>query len=272
MFLNTEYMIFMIIAFGLSLVGGVISSRLRGKFNLYSKKGIRSGMSGAEIAQSMLQHYNIHDVRIVQGQGFLTDHYNPANKTVNLSPEVYNGRNAAAAAVASHECGHAVQHATAYSFLQFRSAMVPVQNISGNILNFIILASFLGGGFGLVFFGTSLIETILSAWSFLLYAVYIALFVVTYSIFGDTITETLSNTSVEIADAFSGGASYAGYNIAVVSYLSLASDLSTDQQRSRTIAIMWFMMIVPWLQLFNCSIHLGKFLRRSLVPFVQLSS
>ena len=95
----------------------------------------------------MLRDHQIYDVAVTSVEGQLTDHYNPANKTVNLSPDVYHGRSAASAAVAAHECGHAVQHATAYSFLQFRSAMVPVQNISGNILNFIMLASIFGGGF-----------------------------------------------------------------------------------------------------------------------------
>ncbi len=124
-----------------------VSNRLKSKFRKYSQIPIQSGLSGREIAELMLRDHGIYDVAVTSVDGQLTDHYNPANKTVNLSPDVYHGRSAASAAVAAHECGHAVQHATAYSFLQFRSAMVPVQNISGNILNFIMLASIFGGGF-----------------------------------------------------------------------------------------------------------------------------
>lgn len=124
-----------------------VSNRLKSKFRKYSQIPIQSGLSGREIAELMLRDHQIYDVAVTSVDGQLTDHYNPANKTVNLSPDVYHGRSAASAAVAAHECGHAVQHATAYSFLQFRSAMVPVQNISGNILNFIMLASIFGGGF-----------------------------------------------------------------------------------------------------------------------------
>lgn len=124
-----------------------VSSRLKSKFRKYSQIPIQSGLSGREIAELMLRDHQIYDVAVTSVDGQLTDHYNPANKTVNLSPDVYHGRSAASAAVAAHECGHAVQHATAYSFLQFRSAMVPIQNISGNILNFLMLASIFGGGF-----------------------------------------------------------------------------------------------------------------------------
>ena len=141
--LNIDYTIFMIIAFALSMVGGLISSRLKGKFNLYSKKGIRSGKSGAEIAEAMLRHYNIHDVRIVQGQGFLTDHYNPATKTVSLSPHVYGGRSIASAAVAAHEVGHAVQHAKAYPMLQLRSKLVPIVSFAAQAQQWLLLAAFL---------------------------------------------------------------------------------------------------------------------------------
>lgn len=118
-------MLYMLVAGALSLVGMVISGRLKSKFNKYSKVALRNGMSGKEIAEAMLVHYNIHDVKVLPSKGFLTDHYNPSNKTVNLSPAVYSGRSVAAAAVAAHECGHAVQHDTEYSMLQFRSKMVP---------------------------------------------------------------------------------------------------------------------------------------------------
>lgn len=122
----------------------VVSTRLKNKFRKYSKIPLSSGLSGKEIAQLMLADHGIQDVQVMSVQGQLTDHYNPANKTVNLSPEVYSGRSAAAAAVAAHECGHAVQHATAYSMLEFRSAMVPVQNISGQIINVVFMMMFFG--------------------------------------------------------------------------------------------------------------------------------
>ena len=141
-------LIFYFFFFVLFVVGIVVSRRLKSKFKKYSQVGLRSGLSGREIAELMLRDNGISDVQVISVEGHLTDHYNPANKTVNLSPEVYSGRSAAAAAVAAHECGHAVQHAAAYSFLEFRSAMVPIQNLSSRILNFIII--------GLLFFGFAL--------------------------------------------------------------------------------------------------------------------
>lgn len=126
------------------LLSWIISTRLKNKFRKYSKIPIASGMSGAEVAMQMLRDNRIYDVDVTCVPGELTDHYNPANKTVNLSEPVYHGRNAASAAVAAHECGHAVQHATAYSFLEFRSVMVPVQNISNKILNIIFLIGIFG--------------------------------------------------------------------------------------------------------------------------------
>ncbi|MBR07626.1 MAG: hypothetical protein CMP48_08055 [Rickettsiales bacterium] len=125
----------------------VVSTRLKNKFKKYSKIPLSTGLTGKEIAQLMLADHGIHDVTVTSVQGQLTDHYNPANKTVNLSPDVYNGRSAAAAAVAAHECGHAVQHATAYSFLEFRSAMVPIQNVSANIINVVFMMMFFGAFF-----------------------------------------------------------------------------------------------------------------------------
>ncbi len=139
-------MIFLIglLFMGISLL---VSWRLKSKFKEYSKFCIMSGMSGKEIAEKMLKDNRIHDVQVYSVDGELTDHYNPANKTVNLSYDVYHGRNAAAAAVAAHECGHAVQHATAYSMLEFRSKMVPVVNISSTILNYINMALMFGAGY-----------------------------------------------------------------------------------------------------------------------------
>jgi uncharacterized protein len=115
-------------------IGMFVQWRLKSKFQQYSEIGLRNGLSGREIAEKMLRDNNIFDVRILSVEGQLTDHYNPSDKTVNLSPDVYHGRHASAAAVAAHECGHAVQHAVAYSMLQFRSAMVPVLSIANNFM------------------------------------------------------------------------------------------------------------------------------------------
>ncbi len=137
--------IIIMIVFG--IISFAVSSRLKSKFKKYSQVPLNKNLSGAEIAQLMLADHNIHDVQVTCVEGKLTDHYNPSNRTVNLSEEVYHGRNAAAAAVSAHECGHAVQHATAYSMLEFRSAMVPVQNASAKILNIIMMVMLFGGFF-----------------------------------------------------------------------------------------------------------------------------
>ncbi|WP_414617751.1 zinc metallopeptidase [Dyadobacter sp. 32] len=117
--------------------------RLKSKFEEYSQIGLSNGMSGQEIAEKMLRDSGIFDVRVVSVEGKLTDHYNPQDKTVNLSPDVFYGRSVAAAAVASHECGHAVQHATAYSWLKFRSQMVPFLSIASRYMQWVILAGVL---------------------------------------------------------------------------------------------------------------------------------
>lgn len=122
------------------LFSWIVSSRLKSKFEYYSKVHLRNGMSGKEVAEKMLRDNGITDVQVVSVPGHLSDHYNPENKTVNLSEAVYMQRNAAAAAVAAHECGHAVQHAVGYSMLQLRSKMVPVVNISSNLLQFVLFA------------------------------------------------------------------------------------------------------------------------------------
>jgi uncharacterized protein len=126
-----------------TLIGGLISSRLQSKFQQYSQVGLRNGMSGREIAEAMLRHYGIYDVKVQLSEGFLSDHYNPADKTVNLSETVYNGRSVASAAVSAHECGHAVQHATSYAALGFRSAIVPVVKISSSMQQYLLIGSFL---------------------------------------------------------------------------------------------------------------------------------
>jgi uncharacterized protein len=141
-----------------TLIGFLVQSRLKNKFSHYGQIGIRSNMTGAQVADAMLKHYNIHDVSIVPSQGHLSDHYNPQSKTIALSPEVYSGRSISAAAVAAHECGHAVQHATAYSMLQMRSNLVPVVNFSSQMQQYLFMASMIGIGAG---FGGTLIMTIM---------------------------------------------------------------------------------------------------------------
>ncbi|NJN25709.1 MAG: zinc metallopeptidase [Cyclobacteriaceae bacterium] len=136
-----------IIAIFFMILSFAISSRLKSKFKKYSQVPLSSNLSGKEIAERMLADHRIHNVKVLCHEGSLTDHYNPATFTVNLSEPVYYGKNAASAAVAAHECGHAVQHATAYRFLEMRSALVPIQNASGKILNIIVLASIFGGSF-----------------------------------------------------------------------------------------------------------------------------
>ena len=139
-------MIWVIIIFFM-ILSFAVSQRLKNKFKKYSQVPLNKNLSGGEIAKLMLADHGIHNVHVTSVKGKLTDHYNPMNKTVNLSEEVFYGRNAAAAAVAAHECGHAVQHATAYSMLEFRSAMVPIQNASAKIINFIFMAMLFGGMF-----------------------------------------------------------------------------------------------------------------------------
>jgi Zn-dependent membrane protease YugP len=128
-----------------ALVSFAVSSKLKSKFEQYSQIHLRNGMSGAEIATQMLHDNGIYDVKVISTPGQLTDHYNPADKTVNLSEAVYNQRNAAAAAVAAHECGHAVQHATAYSMLQMRSKMVPIVNVSSTLSQWLIMGGLILG-------------------------------------------------------------------------------------------------------------------------------
>ena len=138
---------YIILFIGIFALSFFVSQRLKSKFKKYSQIRWNADLSGKEVAEHMLQDNGIQGVRVISVPGRLTDHYNPADRTVNLSEEVYHGHSAAATAIAAHECGHAVQHATAYSFLKFRSAMVPVQNVSARILNFAVLGLFLVGGF-----------------------------------------------------------------------------------------------------------------------------
>ncbi len=146
------------------LVSMLVSNKLKSKFEHYSKMHLQNGMSGREIAEKMLADNGITDVKVISTPGMLTDHYNPANKTVNLSEGVYHQRNAAAAAVAAHECGHAVQHATAYKFLQMRSKLVPVVSIASRFSQFVILG-------GLVLMATSAIGKSILLLGIILFAI-----------------------------------------------------------------------------------------------------
>jgi uncharacterized protein len=130
----------MLLAGAIMLVSWLVSSRLKSKFEFYSKIQLQNGMSGKEIAEKMLADNGIRDVKVISVAGQLTDHYNPADKTVNLSEAVYNQHNAASAAVAAHECGHAVQHAQAYKWLTMRSNLVPAVNFTSQYMQWILLA------------------------------------------------------------------------------------------------------------------------------------
>ena len=124
----------------LVVISMLVSGVLKSKFHSYASIVISSGLTGRLVAEKMLRENGIYDVKIVSGEGFLTDHYNPATKTISLSPDVYNGVSIAAAAVAAHETGHAVQHATAYQWLMLRSRLVPVVQFSSSIVQWILLA------------------------------------------------------------------------------------------------------------------------------------
>ena len=135
--MSNEIFIVSLVFLGISFI---VSAVLKSKFTKYSKVPLANGMSGREIAEKMLQENGISDVKVTSVKGFLSDHYNPANKTVNLSPDVYNGTSVSAAAVAAHECGHAVQHATSYGPLVMRSKLVPAVQFSSMLVNWVLLA------------------------------------------------------------------------------------------------------------------------------------
>jgi len=157
-----------IIFIAVAILSFIVQARFKSKFSKYSETPLSTGMTGRDIAEKMLHDNGIYDVRILSAEGSLSDHYNPADRTVNLSPEVYSGRSIAAAAVAAHECGHAVQHAKAYSWLQFRSAMVPIVNISSNLLQYVFMlglimyASKLGYTMLLIAFAAMVVVTLFS--------------------------------------------------------------------------------------------------------------
>src|SRR5215218_1874063 len=134
--MTSEIMLVSLLFLGISFI---VSAVLKIKFTRYSKVALSSGLAGHEIAEKMLRENGIYDVKVTSVEGFLSDHYNPANKTVNLSPEVYNNYSVAAAAIAAHECGHAVQHANAYQWLTLRSKLVPAVQFSSTIVNWLLL-------------------------------------------------------------------------------------------------------------------------------------
>ena len=134
--MTPEIMLVSLLFVGISFV---VSMILKSKFTKYSKIPLANGMSGKQIAEKMLRENGIYDVTVTSSQGFLSDHYNPANKTVNLSPEVYQGTSISAAAVAAHECGHAVQHANSYNWLMLRSRLVPAVQLTSNLVNIVLL-------------------------------------------------------------------------------------------------------------------------------------
>lgn len=126
------------------VIGMLVSARLKSKFSHYTEMPVHSGMTGRDVAQAMLKYYNINDVQVTAVEGTLTDHYNPQNKTVNLSQDVYYGNHVSAAAVAAHECGHAVQHATAYTALTMRSRLVPIVSLSANLQQYLFMFGLVG--------------------------------------------------------------------------------------------------------------------------------
>ncbi len=139
--------IYWVIIGAVALVSFLVQQSLKRKFKKYSQINLAMGLSGKEVAELMLRDNGIDDVNVVSVQGRLTDHYNPLDKTVNLSPDVYAGRSVMATAVAAHECGHAVQHAKAYAPLKMRSTLVPIQNASGRVMNFLFMGMIIGSMF-----------------------------------------------------------------------------------------------------------------------------
>lgn len=148
---------------GIALISWLVSSKLKSKFEHYSKVQLRNGMSGKEVAEKMLADNGIYDVEVISTPGRLTDHYNPKNKTVNLSEAVYHQRNAAAAAVAAHECGHAVQHAQAYSWLQMRSQLVPIVSVSSGMSQWLVIGGLVLGAANSLGFYVAVLGLVLMA-------------------------------------------------------------------------------------------------------------
>lgn len=163
------YLGYTILGVAIAAISGFVSNKLRSKFAFYSKVHLQNDMSGKEIAEKMLSDNGITDVEVIAVKGQLTDHYNPRTKTVNLSEVVYHERNAASAAVAAHECGHAIQHATAYSWLTMRSKLVPMVNISSKMSQWVIMGGLMlmtttaiGGTIALIGLGLYAMQTLFS--------------------------------------------------------------------------------------------------------------
>lgn len=165
--------IYLMITIGAMLVGFIVQSRLKSVLAANGQRPMPNGMSGKEVAEKMLRDNNIFDVAVVSVQGFLTDHYNPANKTVNLSAEVFEGRSITSASIAAHECGHAVQHAKSYAWLNLRSTLVPVTQIASNMTSFVIIAGLILTGMkwamgpniflaGIILFGVTTLFSIIT--------------------------------------------------------------------------------------------------------------
>jgi len=159
----------MVVSLLFLVISMLVSGVLKSKFKKYGTIGLQSGLSGFEVAQRMLKQNGIYDVKVESVQGFLSDHYNPLNKTVNLSPDVYNGRSVAAAAVAAHECGHAIQHADSYQWLMLRSRLVPMVQFSSGIVQWVLLAGviFINAFpslllFGIILFGLTTLFSVIT--------------------------------------------------------------------------------------------------------------
>ncbi len=178
-------MFYYVIVGAIALVSWLVSSKLKSKFKKYSQIHLRNGMSGAEIAEKMLADNGIRDVKVISVPGMLTDHYNPANKTVNLSEGVFSERNAAAAAVAAHECGHAVQHATAYQWLQMRSKMVPMVNVASGLSQWVIMG-------GLILSATTALGSGLMLAGIILYGIVTAFTLITLPVEYDASNRALA--------------------------------------------------------------------------------
>ncbi|MCG2460301.1 zinc metallopeptidase [Flavobacteriaceae bacterium F89] len=178
-------MFYYVIVGAIALVSWLVSKKLKSKFKKYSQVHLRNGMSGAEIAEKMLADNGIRDVKVISTPGMLTDHYDPTKKTVNLSEGVYSQRNAAAAAVAAHECGHAVQHATAYSWLQMRSKMVPMVNVASGLSQWVIMG-------GLILSATSALGSTLMLAGIILYGIVTAFTLVTLPVEYDASNRALA--------------------------------------------------------------------------------
>lgn len=153
--------LYLAIVIGFGILGWVVQRRLKNKFKKYGNTPLREHVTGKEVAERMLSDHGISDVEVLSTPGSLSDHYNPQNKTINLSPDVYNGSNVAAAAVAAHETGHAVQHAESYAFLTLRSSLVPIVQVSSSMMHYVFMFGMAAAFFGFMNWGVLLIAAII---------------------------------------------------------------------------------------------------------------